>query len=196
MTTSHPTPGSFAQAHPGRVGVASRSRAGARRRFFEPGANRVSGDAEGARQAAQRRAFFVGAQNLLALRFAIAKRLRMVTTAPLAVFTVIALFAISGQAVAQQIFTAAMVAFNRDCNHRVSLSSLTLLSHYRKSLLHEETAKASARYTARNSATTFANRSARVTAGTSARSSAYSSARTTARGTAQESEFLIYAISL
>ena len=87
-------------------------------------------DAEGASQAAQRRAFFVGAQNLFALSFAITKRLRIVTTAAMAVFTVIALFAISGQAVAQQIFTAAMAAFNRDCNHRVSLSSLTLLSHY------------------------------------------------------------------
>jgi hypothetical protein len=43
---------------------------------------------------------------------------------------VIALFAIAGQAVAKQIFTAAMTTFNGDCNHRLRLSPLTLLSHY------------------------------------------------------------------
>ena len=132
-TTAHPTPVWFAQAHQRRVGARSRSRVGARRLFFKPRADGVPGDAEGASQSPQRGAFFVGAQNLFALSLAIAKRLRIVTTAAIAVFTVIALFSISGEAIAEQIFTTAVTAFNGDCNHRVSLSSLTLLNHYRKS---------------------------------------------------------------
>lgn len=129
-TKVHPTPVSFAQAHQAQVRATSHSRAGVRRLFFEPGAYRVTGDAESSRQAPQRRAFFVGAENLLAFGVAIANRLRIVTTAAKAVFTVIALFAIAGQAVAKQIFTAAMTTFNGDCNHRLRLSPLTLLSHY------------------------------------------------------------------
>jgi hypothetical protein len=100
MTKVHPTPVSFAQAHQGLVHAASRSRAGARRLFFEPGTYRVTGDAESSSQAPQRRAFFVGAENLKTFSFTIANRLRIITAATIAVFTVIALFAISGQAVA------------------------------------------------------------------------------------------------
>jgi hypothetical protein len=130
MTTIHPTPRSFPPTHQGLAGLASPSTGRACRLFFEPTADRVAGDAKSASQAAQRRAFFVGTQNRFAFGVAIANRLRIMTTATLAVFTVIALFAISGQPVAKQIFTAAMTAFNRDRNHRMRLTSLTLLNHY------------------------------------------------------------------
>jgi len=131
MTTFHPIPMSATSAHQALFGAAFDSRAGARRLFFEPGANRITRHAEGASHPAQRRAFFVGMQNLCTLGFAIAKRLRIVMTATEAGFTQIALFAIASQAVAKQIFTAAMTAFNRDRNHRLRLTPLTLLSHYR-----------------------------------------------------------------
>ena len=101
------------------------------RLFFEPRANGVAGDAEGARQSAQGTAFFIGPQDFLALFLRIAGRLRIVAAATLAIFTVIALFAIASQPVAKQVVTAAITTSNRNCNHKVSLPFLPLLSHYR-----------------------------------------------------------------
>src|SRR5205085_7864905 len=62
--------------------------------FFKPLADGFARDAEDALQAAQRRAFFVGGENLFFFGFGITARLWIIATARVAVVTPITLFAI------------------------------------------------------------------------------------------------------
>ena len=134
MTTSHPVPMSWLVPRLALALATSQLRAGARRLFFDPTAYSVAGHPEGATQAAQARAFFIGAQYFIAFLFSISVRLRVITTTSPAIIAVIALFTIPGQAIAHQIVTTTMATLYIDCNHRMRLPSLTLLSHY----LHAE----------------------------------------------------------
>src|SRR5205085_7158108 len=67
---------------------------GAHLLFFKPLADRFARDAEDALQAAQRRTFFVGGEDLFFFGFGIAARLWIIATATVAVVTPITLFAI------------------------------------------------------------------------------------------------------
>lgn len=135
MTIIHPILESFVALPAVLAHAGWRSRAAAFRLFFQPRANRIASNAKGARQSAQRRAFFVGTQDFLALFWRIAGRLRIITAATPTIFAVIALFAIAGPAVAKQVVTAAMTTGYQSFYHHMRVPFLTLLSHYRFSFV-------------------------------------------------------------
>lgn len=110
MTKVRPTPVSSSQAHFEPAVVKYRSRAGVARLFFEPGANRVTSHAESASEAAQAASLFVCAQDFLALLLRVPIRLRVIAATATAVIALIALFAISSQAITHDIITTAMAA--------------------------------------------------------------------------------------
>ncbi len=130
MTITHPILKSLLQPPLVTSPPRFRSTAAGFRLFFQPRTDGIAGNPEGARQSAQGRAFFVRPQDFLALLWTIAQGLRMVTTAALTIFAVIALFAIASFAIAKQIVTATMTTGNRNSNHPIRVPFLTPLSHY------------------------------------------------------------------
>jgi hypothetical protein len=110
MTTTHPTPGLWPQAHLGLAREAFHSMAGVCWLFFEPTTHGITRDAKSASQATQRRAILVSSQDLFTFLFGVAIRLGVITAAAIAIITVIALLAISGQSIAHEIIATAMAA--------------------------------------------------------------------------------------
>ena len=93
------------------------------RTFFEPLADCVTRDAKGAGQAAQGTVLMISTQDRLTLLGRVAIRLRMLTTAPSAVGTQKALFAILRQAIARQFVAAAVNTLQCEHVERVYLLS-------------------------------------------------------------------------
>jgi hypothetical protein len=110
MTTIHPIPVFWPQAHLGLARKAFHSTAGVCWLFFEPTTHSITRNAESASQTTQRRALFISSQDLFTFLFGVAIRLRIITAAAIALITVIALFAVSGQAIADEIVATAMAA--------------------------------------------------------------------------------------
>jgi hypothetical protein len=110
MTKARPIPVPSSQARLGPAFVKYYSRAGAARLFFEPTTNSVTSHTESASQAAQTASFFVCAQDFLTFFLRVTNRLRVVATTASAFVALIALFAISSQAIAHDIVTTAMAA--------------------------------------------------------------------------------------
>ena len=85
--------------------------------FFEPVADRIACHAKGACQAAQTTALLVGAQNLFALLCGVTIGLWLLAAAALAVLTQVALLPIFRQAMLDDFFAAAVVAFDNLRDH-------------------------------------------------------------------------------
>lgn len=132
MTTVHPVPARWPADRQDQAPARFHSGAGASLLFFEPGADGLARHAESPGQTAQGTALFVSSQNLFALRFRVAVRLRVVPAAPATVVTEVSLLAVSGQAVPDNVFAAAVRAGNHLRNHRRRLPSLTRLNHYHR----------------------------------------------------------------
>jgi hypothetical protein len=110
MTTTHPTQALWHQAHLGLARKAFHLAAGVCWLFFEPTAHGITRNAESASQATQRRALLVSSQDLFTFLIGVAIRLRVITAAAIAIITVIALLAVSGQSIADEIVATAMAA--------------------------------------------------------------------------------------
>ena len=90
--------------------------------FFEPTAERVSRDAECARESTQTAALNIGAQNLVSLLWRVAVGLWFFTTAPYALRAELSLFAILREAVAGKFIAAAMNTFDSDHERALTIS--------------------------------------------------------------------------
>lgn len=103
-TTTHPIPApGLGRPQASRTAQASLSP------FFNPSCDRVARDAEGARQTAHTAALVIGAKYLFAFFFGIGISTRLLAAALLAVTAQVTLTAISGQSIAHQICTGAVL---------------------------------------------------------------------------------------
>ena len=112
MTTAHPTPARDKQL-PG----ASRRVLARGLPFFDPSGDRVTRDAEGARQAAQRTAFIVSAQDLFALLLCVSVAARSFSTALTTIAAQVTLAAIRSQAITHQPLALAMLTSQSNSDH-------------------------------------------------------------------------------
>ena len=104
MTTTHPIPA------PGlRRPTASRTAQASRPPFFNPSRDRVTRDAEGPRKPSQTAALVIGAKYSFAFFFGIGIGARLLAAALLASAAQVTLSAISGQSLANQICTGAVL---------------------------------------------------------------------------------------
>ena len=104
MTTVRPTPAPGLRLPPAfRRGWARQSP------FFNPSRDRVARDAEGPSQSAQRTAFIISAQDLFAFCFRVGVCAWLLPAALLTIAAQVALSAISGQSIANQIAACAML---------------------------------------------------------------------------------------
>src|SRR5215207_1885494 len=117
MTTSRPIPAWRSLDPPGLAPPVWRSTPGAWSLFFEPTGDGVAGHAEGASQATQAAALFIGAQDFLPLLLGVTVGLRLLAAAAPTIGAQVTLFAIARATVSHELVTPAINAFDRNRNH-------------------------------------------------------------------------------
>jgi hypothetical protein len=132
MTTSHRVPKWLHLDERSQALQVFHSRVAIALPFFDPGCDGVTTHAEGASESAQRAAFLISTQYLLALMGGISIARRVVTTLAATISTQVFLFAIWREAITNEVLALAVTTLQFDSNHdRYRLTHHSMLSHYR-----------------------------------------------------------------